>query len=147
MSKVAAFIVGDSNLFYDEGSRAVDSVYHNVMRVCQATPIFGMTIMYLADCPDKVEEMLQYSKCLGVDQTVVVVCAGQHDVLEGRKRDSLRAISKLATFTEKYKAIIATIRLFDESSYERKNERLGYRDGVRALNLAWFHEAVSDPSI
>ena len=54
---------------------------------------------------------------------------------------------KLATFTEKYKAIIATIRLFDESSYEQKNERLGYRDGVRALNLAWLHEAMPDPNI
>ena len=106
-----------------------------------------MTIMNLADCPDKFEEMLHYLKCLSVDKTVVVVCAGQHDVLGGRKRDALRAIRKLATFTGKYHAIIATINLFDESSFERENEHLGYREGVQALNRAWLHEAMPDLNI
>ena len=68
MSKVAAFIVGDSNLFHEDGPKAANSVYHHVKRVFQATPVFGMTIMNLADCPDTVEEMLHYLKCMSVDK-------------------------------------------------------------------------------
>ena len=66
MSKMAAFIVGDSNLFHEDGPKAANSVYHHVKRVFQATPVFGMTIMNLADCPDTVEEMLHIASLLEV---------------------------------------------------------------------------------
>ena len=95
--------------------------------------------------PPKLDDMLRFTHALGVHDVMVILCLGQHDVLDNQHERLGGAVGKLAALVEKYQTKLVVVELFDHSEFSASNE--GYAIGVAQLNLLWKHEAWTDASL
>jgi hypothetical protein len=143
MPPAAVFITGDSNLFDDSKS---PSVFTRIQEgLAPHVPVFGVYSHYLETSSKLVHDNLGFLENMCCDHALLVICAGQHDVLKGRLNQAVEAVSVLAYVAESHKATVLTIELFDEKSFA--HERQDYREGVHLLNKRWEHESWVDQDV
>ena len=111
MGARAVFHIGDSNFFHRTDGR---SVYRQSCEMVKNIPvlqtaIYGMRIKYLSQTPQKIEELLQFLQSLVACEVMLVLCVGQHDVLEGKVREAISAVPRLTQLVEEYAATLAVI--------------------------------------
>ena len=91
------------------------------------------------------EDMFRFLRSLGAHDAMVILCLGQHDVIDAKPVRLARAVSKIVLLVEKYQHKLVVVELFDHSHYSASKE--GYATGVSTLNLLWKHEAFADVAI
>ena len=126
MGARAVFLIGDSNFFHrTDGRKSVHRELYAMVKnipVLQ-TAVYGMRIKCLSQTPQKIEELLQFLQSLVACEVMLVLCVGQHDVLEGKVREAISAVPRLTQLVEEYAATLVVIEL--------------YANGVEDINWAW----------
>ena len=107
------------------------------------TAVYGMRTNYLSQTPQKIEELLQFLQSLVACEVMLVLCVGQHDVLDGKVKEAISAVPRLTQLVEKYDATLVVIELFDHTTFAPS--QLQYAKGVEDINWAWKHEVWADP--
>jgi len=139
----AVLLVSDSNFFHT--GRAGTSVFDLVRASTTEVACYGIWERKLCKVTPKLDDMLRFTHALGVHDVMVILCLGQHDVLDNQHERLGGAVGKLAALVEKYQTKLVVVELFDHSEFSASNE--GYAIGVAQLNLLWKHEAWTDASL
>ena len=99
------------------------------------TAVYGMWIQYLSQTPQKIKELLQFLQSLVACDVMLVLCVGQHDVLEGKVREAISAVPRLTQLVEEYAATLVVIELFDHTTFAQRQPK--YANDVEDINWAW----------
>ena len=143
MLSTAVLLVSDSNFFYT--GPAGTSVFDLVRASTTEHACYGIWERKLSKVTPKLDDMLRFTQALGVLDVMVILCLGQHDVLDGQHERLGHAVSKITALVEKYQTKLVVVELFDHSDFLASTE--GYAIGVAQLNLLWKHEAWTDASL
>ena len=144
MPSSAVLLVGDSNFFF--AKRGGESVFDLVRDRATGAACYGVWERKLSKAESKLDDMLRFTHALGVHDVMVILCLGQHDVLDCIKQERIgAAVSAIIALVEKYRNKLVVVELFDHSVFSASTE--GYAKGVDMLNLLWKHEAWTDDSL
>ena len=144
MASSAVVLVSDSNFFF--GKREGKSVFDLVRDFATGVACYGIWERRLSMAESKLEDMLRFIDALGVRDVMVILCLGQHDVLDFVKQERLgAAVSAIIALVEKHRNKLVVVELFDHTIFSASTE--GYAKGVDMLNLLWKHEAWTDDSL
>jgi len=143
MASTVVLLVSDSNFFHR--SRAGTSVFDLVRASTTGVACYGIWERKLCKVKTKLDDMLRFTHASGVHDVMVILCLGQHDVLDNPHEHLGRAVGNLVTLVEKYKTRLLVVELFDHSGFSSSKE--GYAVHVAELNLLWKHEAWTDASL
>ena len=143
MPSPAVLLVSDSNFFYR--SWEGNSVFDLIRAATPGIACYGIWERYLGKVTSKLKDMLAFILALGVQDVMIVLCLGQHDVLAAKQQHLSSAVSNLVTLMETFNARLVVVELFDHSAFASSAE--AYASGVAGLNLLWKHEAWPDPAI
>ena len=106
------------------------------------TAVYGIWIRHLSQTPQKIEELLQFLQSIGACEVMLVLCVGQHDVLDGKVKEAISAVPRLTQLVEKYDARLVFTKLFDHTTFAQSQPK--YAKGVEDINWAWKHEVWAD---
>lgn len=140
---MAVLLVSDSNLFYKSGDGT--SVFELVRDSTTDVAYYGMWDRKLCRVDRNLEDILRFIRSLGAHDAMVILCLGQHDVLDTKHDCLARAVTKIVLLAEKYQQKLVVVELFDHSDFSASKE--GYATGVAMLNGLWKHEALTDDAI
>ena len=143
MAPPTVVLVSDSNLFHKGPDRA--SVHDLIKTRAPRAAVYGIWERKLACAPRKIEEILRFVDALGVDDVLLVLCLGQHDVLADQLDRTGWAVSRLTLLAEKYNASVLVLELFDHTEFALSQS--AYAEGVATINFSWKHEAWLDARI
>ena len=140
---MAVVLVSDSNFFYrsSHGRSVFDLVGDGTTDVAY----YGIWERKLCKVDRNLEDMFRFIRSLGAHDAMVILCLGQHDVIDAKPVRLARAVSKIVLLVEKYQHKLVVVELFDHSHFSASKE--GYATGVSTLNLLWKHEALTDVAI
>ena len=143
MASTVVLLVSDSNFFHR--SRAGTNVFELIRASTTEVACYGIWEQKLCKVKTKLEDMLRFIHALGVHDVMVILCLGQHDVLDNQHEHLGRAVRNLVTLVQKYKTQLVVVELFDHSGFSASKE--GYAVHVAELNFLWKHEAWTDASL
>ena len=144
MPSSAVILVSDSNFFFVK--REGKSVFGLVRDRATGVACYGIWERKLSKAESKLEDILCFTDALGVRDVMVILCLGQHDVLDCIKQERLgAAVSAIIALVEKHRNKLVVVELFDHTDFSASKE--GYEKGVNMLNFLWKHEAWTDASL
>ena len=139
---MAVLLVGDSNLFHR--SRSGTSVYDMVRNATTGVACYGIWERKLCKVTTRLEDMLRFIFELGKD-VMVILCLGQHDILDGQYERLGGTVCKIMSLVEKYRCELVVVELFDHTDFSASVE--GYANRVAMLNSLWKQASWIDDSI
>jgi hypothetical protein len=143
MPSPAVLLISDSNFFHK--IRNGSNVYDLVRARMEGAACYGLWEKRLRRVTTKIEDMLRFIHLMGVYEVMIILCLGQHDILEDEQDQLGVSVGKLTQLVEKYQARLVVVELFDHSAFAVSKE--GYATGVANLNMLWKHEAWADPAV